>query len=468
MNLDSIRSKTYMDIKKFLPCKKLRRSNRLEGKDKMSPEIKKDTLLSSPDVKVCMKSAALGYFDLLPLELKFYILRYMTVEDISLLALGSKAMRNLVEGFRVLSPSLTNKVIQQLHASIHPLPTEKLGDFLRTFNRQGLLVKRTTCLYATRERLKIVNEYLTRMMCGNACKCEKMSRCISLTCFGKFLHTVIAGWDDSECVRTFDILNSHTAVNKNVKMIVNSKPGLHSRCEYEIRCYFRRIFLDHCQSINERAFWLTRILKPWPMVHQSRLLYILYGPTLEEEILWYELCENTPIDSEQSAKHFGELANALQILHCYPKEWSEDNIISVLDELTSSPDEWLAENVAHLLILCGDVITSKMLISKAINGRIMELSSITTSFCVVCVKNSFSLSYVMTMIQNILDAMDNGKKRLQFFNSVMDMFRELILDMHEFSDPEDTHGNDMYYMVTALAEFTKKIIQLAYKNSITL
>lgn len=41
----------------------------------------------------------------------------------------------------------------------------------------------------------------------------------------------------------------------------------------------------------------------------------------------------------------------------------------------------------------------------------------------------------MTMIQNILDAMDNGKKRLQFFNSVMDMFRELILDMHEFSDP---------------------------------
>lgn len=204
------------------------------------------------------------------------------------------------------------------------------------------------------------------------------------------------------------------------------------------------------------------------MVHQARLLYIMYGPTADEEILWYELCENTPIDSEQSAKHFGELANSLQILHCYQKEWSEDNIITLLDELTSSPDEWLAENVAHLLLSCGDVITSKLLTSKAINGRIMELSSITTSFCVVCVKNSFSLSYVITMIQKILDAMENGKKRLQFFNSVMDMFRELILDLHEFSDPEDTHGNDMFYMVTALAEFTKKIIYLAYKNSITL
>lgn len=48
-----------------------------------------------------------------------------------------------------------------------------------------------------------------------------------------------------------------------------------------------------------------------------------------------------------------------------------------------SPEEWMAENVAHLFILCGDVITSKMLISKAINGRTVELSTITTSFCVV-------------------------------------------------------------------------------------
>ena len=50
----------------------------------------------------------------------------------------------------------------------------------------------------------------------------------------------------------------------------------------------------------------------------------------------------------------------------------------------------------------------------------------------------------MNMIQNILDAMDNGKKRLQFFNSVMDMFRELILDLHEFSDP----GTVWYKLLT--------------------
>lgn len=58
-------------------------------------------------------------------------------------------------------------------------------------------------------------------------------------------------------------------------------------------------------------------------------------------------------------------------------------IVKPFFSLTGSPDEWLAENMAHLLILCGDVITSKMLISKAINGRMLELSSLTTSFCVV-------------------------------------------------------------------------------------
>lgn len=53
------------------------------------------------------------------------------------------------------------------------------------------------------------------------------------------------------------------------------------------------------------------------------------------EIQWFEFCKNTPVSPEQSAKYFGELANALQILHGNRQEWTEDDIISVLDELTS-------------------------------------------------------------------------------------------------------------------------------------
>ena len=54
-----------MDIKNFLPCKKLRRSNRLEEKEKVMPQQIKTRIMP------------LGYFDLLPLELKFYILKFL-------------------------------------------------------------------------------------------------------------------------------------------------------------------------------------------------------------------------------------------------------------------------------------------------------------------------------------------------------------------------------------------------------
>ena len=50
---------------------------------------------------------------------------------------------------------------------------------------------------------------------------------------------------------------------------------------------------------------------------------------------------------------------------------------------SGSPEEWLSENVASLLFLCGDRITLKVLISKAINGRITELANIITSLCLV-------------------------------------------------------------------------------------
>lgn len=63
-----------------------------------------------------------------------------------------------------------------------------------------------------------------QMMCNNS-DCDNLTQCMSLACFGKFLHTVIAGWDDSECQRTYDAIAHHTCLLKNVKLVINSKPG---------------------------------------------------------------------------------------------------------------------------------------------------------------------------------------------------------------------------------------------------
>ncbi|KAK6190294.1 hypothetical protein SNE40_002199 [Patella caerulea] len=434
----------------FLPTKKPRRSTRLVVRE---IEDHKETII---------RHGPLGYFNILPLELRFYLFNFLTIEDLSILTITSKIMRNLVEGYRITQP-VTRHITPQPHNHVFK-PPEHYELYFEKYEKLGLLMKRSTCLYATKDRLRVINDFLTKMMCCNSENDHDRENCISLTCFGKFFHTVIAGWDDTECLKAFEAICNHTSLLKNIKAVVTAKAGTYPKMELSMRLLIRRIFLDPCPSLMDKAFWLTRILKPWPMVTQARIIYLLYGASKDGDIFWFEMCENTPINTEQSLSHFGEIAECIQLLFNYKKEWSEDDIISVVDELTSSPDEWLAENVANLLLLCGDKITSKLLISKAINGRIIELCSVTTSFCLVCVKNSYSLSCVMIMVQNILQVMDNSKDRLLFINSMMDMFKELILDMHEFTESEEVHDSDLFYMVTALTEFTKRTIQMAFKN----
>ncbi|XP_025085040.1 F-box only protein 47-like isoform X2 [Pomacea canaliculata] len=439
-----------MDIKAYFTCKKPRRSNRLIVKE--VEEKKVQAITQSP----------LGYFDILPIELKFCVLGYLSIDDLSLLTITSKSMRNLVECYRV-SMFHTREVI--VHSRAHGvLDVENQAEWLQRYKKLGLLMKRSTCLYATKERLKIVNDFLTRMMCANTENCKDQTRCVAQLCFGKFLHTMIAGWDDSECQRAFDAICQHTFILKNMKIVVSSKPGAHPCLEYDVRCFLRRVFLDACSNVADKAFWLTRILKPWPLVQQARLLYLLYGAAHNEEVLWYQMCGSS-VDVTHLAHYFGGLACAMQTLYAQSNEWSEDDLISILDEMTSCPEEWVAENVAALLLACGDALTSKMLVSKAINGRVLELSSIITSFCLVSVKNSCGLSHVLGLVQSVLQAMDNTRDRIFFLNGLMDMFKELILDLHGFADSdEDGNEEKLYFLVTAFAEFSKRIIHLAFKT----
>lgn len=64
---------------------------------------------------------------------------YIVVEQLSILTITSKAMRNLIEGFRVLKPMLHKELMYRLHAALpfEPIPIEKQSDYLRVFSRLG-------------------------------------------------------------------------------------------------------------------------------------------------------------------------------------------------------------------------------------------------------------------------------------------------------------------------------------------
>jgi len=97
-----------------------------------------------------------------------------------------------------------------------------------------------------------------------------------------------------------------------------------------------------------------------------------------------------------------------------------------------SPEEWMAENVGALLYLCGDDITVKVLMSKAINGRVLELAGIIVSLCVVCARQAEPTSWVVVVLRRVLTAMDNGRDRLALLHAVVDTFRDNFVDLHDY------------------------------------
>jgi len=92
----------------------------------------------------------------------------------------------------------------------------------------------------------------------------------------------------------------------------------------------------------------------------------------------------------------------------------------------------MPENVGALLYLCGDDITVKVLMSKAINGRVLELAGIVVSLCVVCVRQAEPSSWVVVVLRRVLAAMDNGRDRLALLHAVVDTFRDNLVDLHEY------------------------------------
>ena len=59
-------------------------------------------------------------------------------------------------------------------------------------------------------------------------------------------------------------------------------------------------------------------------------LYVLTG-----FVSWTQECGCSTLQHESCTVNFTELSRALMILHAVRTEWSEDDIISIIDEMTS-------------------------------------------------------------------------------------------------------------------------------------
>ncbi|MBN3274646.1 FBX47 protein, partial [Polyodon spathula] len=235
------------------------------------------------------------------------------------------------------------------------------------------------------------------------------------------LKTLIAGWDELECHHVFNFLCDFTDLSRKIHTVVTSKSGVSPRLEIQIRLFCRNVLLDHWQSSKDTLFRL--ILKPWPMVNQARLIYIIYGSlTLDGRILWQMLTEG--VAEENDVK---DMADAIRLLHGdqETKEWTADSVINLIDELS-------------------DVPTVLFSMDRSIFAPLNQVGACTLMRCFpqVCEKDSYCMDWVVKMMQKICKVFSNAEEKWNFLQTVENVFCQVTLDLYESVMAGELRGDD--------------------------
>ncbi|KAG5283322.1 hypothetical protein AALO_G00040810 [Alosa alosa] len=405
-----------------------------------------------------------GFFERLPAEVFDLILDYLTVSDVSVFSMVSKAISNYIVS-HVSTLSWKKKMVLW---KFHQCSSTK--DELSAFSHYrslGLLFKRCTLLLPTKDRLKFMSSRLSQVPCFTLDQCTSTSGCLGFACYGMFLQTLIAGWDELECHRVFNFLCEITNLTRKIETVVTSKPGSSPHLEQQVRNFCRKVLLDPRQSRQDSLFWLTCILKPWPMVNQARLLFILYGPVQSNgELGWQDVCVGVVAQCS-----LWDLAKAIILLYSdtNAKDWTADTVLGIVDEMAVLPQPWYLENMARLLILCGNNICYTVLASKAINGRLFDISQLLVFIILVSEKDGYCMSWSVKMMQQLCNVFPGAPEKWSFLQSMENMLSEISMEMYELimsgnrNENQETFQN-LCSLLNACAHFHTEIMYMFLKQ----
>ncbi|XP_034041920.1 F-box only protein 47-like [Thalassophryne amazonica] len=405
-----------------------------------------------------------SFFERLPPELFHMILGKLSMVELSVFSMVSKGISAYVAKF-ISTMSWRNKIIiQSFHHSACP---DEQSIALGHYRDLGLLFKRCTLLLPTKERLKLIFSNFSQVPCFMLGQCMSPD-CFGFSSLGVFVQTLIAGWDELECQRVFSFLCKLTNLMQKVEAVITEPPGVKRNQELQVRLFCRRVLLDPWKSCQEGHFWLTQLLKLWPLVSQAQLLFILYGPQLHDGTLgWQQL-----VARGQPEEALCELAEAIVLLFSKldVKGWTADSMVAVLEELTVLPWQWHVENVARLLVMCGSNFCYTILVSKAINGRLTEISTLIVYITLVCEKDGYSMNWVVHLVQKICQIFSTADEKLNFIKHLENMFSEVIRGFYELLIARN-HGDDretfhnLCVLLSSVAHFHTKILHTLLKSN---
>ena len=394
----------------------------------------------------------LGLFCKLPIPIIHSIFDLLDCGSLGELALSSKCIGSLVEAYIYTKNGEKRLLPSTIQSDEAESCCKKFQDF-------GLLVKRLTMHRPVRYRLKTASYFLKKLEeCKPAAVC---SSSLASKCFGNMLHTFVKGWSEYNRKRVYALVLSTVNLESKVKKVLNSSPGSLKDEENDIGFFFNGLFLDlTVEREDDYAFWLTQILKPWPLTYQAKLLYILMAPRdIYGAISWTQACGCSSLQHLDCRVDFSKLANALKVMcRCRSRDWSEDDIISIVDELTAMPNSWCLENVSQLLMLCGTEITKGVLGSRAVSGRVDELCILSyylISACVMADETSKetpqNIRWCISIFKYIAGAFTSAKDRKHYTGGLMKTYKEYLEGLFDESG-SDSDQEDLREEFTSTVE----------------
>ncbi|KAM3608180.1 uncharacterized protein V6R79_020531 [Siganus canaliculatus] len=400
-----------------------------------------------------------SFFHRLPPEVLDLILDNLSVLDVSVFCMASKEITRFIVDYISTMAWKNKMIIDSFHHSTNLEQRTIIGHY----KDLGLLFKRCTLLLPTKERLKFIFGRLAQIPCFTLEQCLH-SDCFGFSSYGIFLQTLIAGWDKLECHRVFNFLCELTNLLHKIEAVIAGKSGVRWYQELQVRLFCRQVLLDQWQNQQDCQFWLTLLLKPWPMVSQAHLLFILYGPVLPEGVLgWQDLVERALPHST-----LWDLAKAILLLFGKVEDRATNLMLTILEELIVIPQPWHVENVARLLVLCGNSVCYMFLASKAVNGRLHELSRLLVYIILVCEKDGYHMSWAVKLVQQICKVFGTAPEKFLFIQQLENMFSEVTRKTFEFSlggnHPEDRETfQTLCFLLESSARFHAKFLHMFLK-----
>ncbi|XP_026802933.1 F-box only protein 47 [Pangasianodon hypophthalmus] len=407
-----------------------------------------------------------GFFEKLPAEVFDLILNHLSAVEASVFSMVSKSISNCIIRHLSTSAWRNQMILQKFHCTSPK--AEHLNTILDHFRSLGLLFKRCTLLLPTKERLKFIYNTFSQIPCFRIEQCDVLPLCQGFACYGVFLQTLIAGWDELECQRVFNFLCKTTHLQWKIEAAVASKPGTCYRLELEVRFFCRGVMFDQWKNRRDAHFWLTCILRPWPIISQARLLFILFGPLQSDGKLgWQDVRDGAVVHGA-----LWDLAKAIILLYGNTdnKSWSTDTILAIINEIMVMPQPWHMENVARLLILCGNNICYNVLASKAINGRLFEISRLLIFLILVSEKDGYCMNWVVKMIQQVCQVFSVALEKRAFIERMENMFSEVTMELVELvmaghrNGELDTALRSLNSLLIANAHFHTEIVCIFLKK----